>query len=71
MKQREWKETEGDDWEINWAEKDWIYSEMDQSHITSNQKVNHYRNFYEVSTNMLFLDQVNKKGLNVQKSDEV
>ena len=48
MKKREWKETDNDlEWDIIWADKDWIHDVMDYIHLAPNQKVNHFRNHYE------------------------
>ena len=50
LKRRTWKETEGEtDWDIYWAEKEWIHEVFDHTHLTNTQKVNHFRNHYEVS----------------------
>ena len=48
-KKRGWKETDDEtQWDLFWAEKDWIHEVMDQIHLSNTQKVNHFRNHYEV-----------------------
>ncbi len=49
LKRRQWKETEGEDWDIVWAERDVIYDIMNKVHLQANQRVNHYRNHYELT----------------------
>ena len=49
MKNRGWKETEAEtEWEIHWADKEWIHEHMDHVHLLLFQKVNHLRNHYEL-----------------------
>ena len=56
LKRRGWKETEQyliidcseTDWDIIWAEKEWIHEVLDKIHLQPHQKVNHFRNHYEV-----------------------
>lgn len=33
FKRRNWKETDGDDWDVMWAEKEWIHEVMDHIHL--------------------------------------
>jgi len=35
-------------WDIYWTEKEWIHEVMDHIHLGPNQKVNHFRNYYEL-----------------------
>ncbi len=52
LKRRTWKELELDkmenDWDIYWAEKEWIHEVFDNTHLAPSQRVNHFRNHYEV-----------------------
>ena len=49
MLQREWKETESElDWDVIWADRDWIREVFDYVHLAPHQKVSHFRNHYEV-----------------------
>ncbi len=61
FKGRGWKETLGyiiyfcsfkrDDFDLIWADKEWIRDELDKMHLSEGQKVNHFRNHYEVFLN--------------------
>lgn len=36
------------DWDINWADREWVYDVFDHVHLDHWQRVNHYRNGREV-----------------------
>lgn len=47
---RGFTETHGDlDWDIYWCEKDWIHDVFDRVHLASNQRVNHFRNHFQLT----------------------
>ena len=46
---RQWKETEEDDWDVYWVEKECIYEVFDGKHLRPTQRVNHFRFYTEVS----------------------
>lgn len=49
FRQKGWKETDTEtDWDIFWTNKEWIRAIYDKIHLDHHQKVNHFRNFYEV-----------------------
>ena len=51
LRNREWKETDSElEWDIIWAERDWISEVFDHVHLAPHQKVNHFRNHYEVKS---------------------
>lgn len=50
LRNRQWKETDSElEWDIMWADRDWITTVMDYVHLAPNQRVNHFRNHYEVA----------------------
>eukprot|EP00993_Chasmostoma_nieuportense_P001140 NODE_2046_length_1294_cov_74.487575_g1947_i0.p1 GENE.NODE_2046_length_1294_cov_74.487575_g1947_i0~~NODE_2046_length_1294_cov_74.487575_g1947_i0.p1 ORF type:complete len:427 (+),score=108.29 NODE_2046_length_1294_cov_74.487575_g1947_i0:26-1282(+) len=50
MLSRGWKETEDDDmdWDFHWADKQWMCEVFDHVHLNERQRVNHFRNYYEL-----------------------
>ncbi len=49
FKMRGYRQTDGDlDWDIHWADVGWIKEEMDLIHLDDYQRVNHFRNHFEV-----------------------
>ena len=36
-------------WHVFWADKDWIHGELDRIHLEPHQRVNHFRNYYELT----------------------
>ena len=48
-KKRQWKETDSElDWDLLWADKEWIHEVFDHFHLQNHQRINHFRNHYEV-----------------------
>lgn len=43
-----WPYVDSDDFDLIWADKEWIRDELDKMHLSEGQKVNHFRNHYEV-----------------------
>ena len=55
MKSRNWNEVQEDEeWDFFWADVHWIFDCFDITTFTENQKINHFRNHYEVFS-FLFL----------------
>ncbi|CAK73016.1 unnamed protein product (macronuclear) [Paramecium tetraurelia] len=67
FKRRLWKETEGDDWDIMWAEKEWIHEVLDHTHLQSNQKINHFRNHYELTRKDLMIKNFKRYKKNLER----
>ena len=50
MLQRAWKETDSDvDWDVCWADTGWIRENFDNLRLADHQRVNHFRNHYELT----------------------
>lgn len=50
LKRRGWKEVENDaECDLNWMDRDWIRERFDKIHLEPYQKVNHFRNHYELT----------------------
>lgn len=67
LRRRGWKETEHDqEWDIYWAEKEWIHEIMDHTHLNNTQRVNHFRNHYEVINQLNFHQKLTRKDLMIK-----
>eukprot|EP00924_Labyrinthula_sp_SR-Ha-C_P003215 maker-scaffold_15-snap-gene-2.24-mRNA-1 protein AED:0.49 eAED:0.49 QI:0/0/0/1/0/0/2/0/90 len=45
-----WRETTSEvEWDLNWADTTWIKDNLGQLRLDSDQKLNHFRNHYELS----------------------
>lgn len=56
MRERGWKETDSEtEWDIFWVGKDWIRAVYDKVHLDVGQRVNHFRNYYEIARKDLLL----------------
>ncbi|CAD8067487.1 unnamed protein product [Paramecium sonneborni] len=71
FKRRNWKETDGDDWDIMWAEKEWIHEVMDHIHLQSHQKINHFRNHYELTRKDLMIKNLKKFKRTLEKDGKI
>lgn len=50
MRSRGWKETDSDlDWDFHWADVGWIRDCLDHVRLDEQQRVNHFRNHYELT----------------------
>ncbi|CAD8060978.1 unnamed protein product [Paramecium sonneborni] len=67
LKRRQWKEVEGDDWDLMWAEKEWIHEVMDHTHLQPNQKINHFRNHYELTRKDLMIKNLKRYKKNLER----
>ncbi|CAD8106578.1 unnamed protein product [Paramecium primaurelia] len=67
FKRRNWKEVDGDDWDIMWAEKEWIHEVMDHIHLQPHQKINHFRNHYELTRKDLMIKNLKKQRRMLEK----
>ncbi|CAK73860.1 unnamed protein product (macronuclear) [Paramecium tetraurelia] len=71
FKRRNWKETDGDDWDIMWAEKEWIHEVMDHIHLQPHQKINHFRNHYELTRKDLMIKNLKKQKRTLEKEGKI
>ena len=47
---RAWKETDSEtDWDVFWADVGWIRENFDNLRLNDHQRVNHFRNHYELT----------------------
>ena len=64
---RGWKETEGDDWDLHWTEREWMSEVFDQIHLSSWQRVNHFRNQRELCRKDLMVKNLKRHKRQLQK----
>jgi len=65
-----WKETEGDDWDLHWTEKDWMYEVFDGVHLSAWQRVNHFRNQRELCRKDLLVKNLKRHKRFLQKDQQ-
>lgn len=56
-----------DDWDIVWAERDVIYDIMNKTHLQPNQRVNHYRNHFELTRKDLMVKNLKRYKKQLEK----
>jgi len=63
-----WKETDSDtDWDFIWADVGWIRDYYDHVHLDDHQRVNHFRNHYELTRKDLLVKNVNRMKKQVRR----
>lgn len=68
---RGWKETDGDDWDVLWAEREWVYEVFDREHLESHQRLNHFRNGRELCRKDLLMKNLKKIRRGLQKDGKL
>lgn len=68
LKARGYRESDSElDWDIFWADKEWIHESFDHVHLQPNQKVNHFRNHYELTRKDLMVKNIKRAQRQAQK----
>mmetsp|Transcript_35286 Transcript_35286/g.45277 ORF Transcript_35286/g.45277 Transcript_35286/m.45277 type:complete len:401 (+) Transcript_35286:88-1290(+) len=68
LKSRGWKETNSEtNWDIHWADRDWVYDVFDSMHLESWQRLNHYRNGRELCRKDLLVKNIKRKKRQLEK----
>ena len=50
LRARGWRETESDtDWDVAWVDVGWLRENLDGMHLEEHQRINHFRNHYELT----------------------
>jgi hypothetical protein len=63
-----WREAESEtDWDIFWTNKEWIRGIYDKIHLEQHQRVNHFRNFYELTRKDLLVKNLKRARRTLQK----
>jgi len=66
---RGWKETEGDDYDLHWCERDWMADVFDTIHLAPYQRVNHFRNQRELCRKDLMVKNLKRYKRELQKEN--
>ncbi|ORX87362.1 TTL-domain-containing protein [Anaeromyces robustus] len=68
LKKRGWKETDDEtDWDIYWADIHWVHENFDHMYLQDYQKINHFRNHYELTRKDLLVKNVKRMIKTVEK----
>eukprot|EP01112_Ceratiomyxa_fruticulosa_P001410 TRINITY_DN1149_c0_g1_i1.p1 TRINITY_DN1149_c0_g1~~TRINITY_DN1149_c0_g1_i1.p1 ORF type:complete len:425 (-),score=82.62 TRINITY_DN1149_c0_g1_i1:116-1390(-) len=72
VRSRGWKETDSDsDFDFIWADKEWIRECMDVVHLKEHQRVNHFRNFYELTRKDLLIKNLKRTRKQLERDDRL
>ncbi|GMI45796.1 hypothetical protein TrCOL_g10943 [Triparma columacea] len=63
-----WTETSSEtDWDIHWAEREWVFEVFDGMHLESHQRLNHFRNAKEICRKDLLIKNLKKRRRQLEK----
>jgi tubulin polyglutamylase TTLL9 len=64
-----WKETDSEtDWDFLWVERDWIRGVYDKIRLDDHQRVNHFRNFFELTRKDCMIKNLKRAKRNLAKN---
>ncbi|CEM22877.1 unnamed protein product [Vitrella brassicaformis CCMP3155] len=55
------------DWDLHWCDKEWIHDEFDHIHLQPHQRVNHFRNHYELTRKDLLVKNMKRAKRQLEK----
>ena len=55
------------DWDFHWADVHWVHEVFDQVHLSDHQKINHFRNHYELTRKDFLIKNVKRTIRTVEK----
>eukprot|EP00927_Polykrikos_kofoidii_P074103 TRINITY_DN70067_c0_g1_i1.p1 TRINITY_DN70067_c0_g1~~TRINITY_DN70067_c0_g1_i1.p1 ORF type:complete len:513 (-),score=66.54 TRINITY_DN70067_c0_g1_i1:140-1588(-) len=68
LKARGFKETDAElDWDLFWCDKEWIHEVFDHIHLQSHQRVNHFRNHFELTRKDLLVKNIKRAQRQAQR----
>lgn len=68
LKARGFRETDAElDWDIFWCDKEWIHDVFDHIHLQAHQRVNHFRNHYELTRKDLLVKNIKRAQRQAQR----
>jgi len=63
-----WRETDSDtDWDINWSDIGWVRDYFDHMHLEDHQRINHFRNHYELTRKDLLVKNLKRMKKQLQR----
>ncbi|KAJ3087518.1 putative tubulin polyglutamylase ttll9, partial [Quaeritorhiza haematococci] len=68
MKDRGWREVDSEsDWDFFWADVHWVHENFDHMYLQEYQRINHYRNHYELTRKDLLVKNVKRMIKTIEK----
>ncbi len=71
LRDRGYKQTDSEtDWDFHWADVGWIREVLDHIHLEDHQRVNHFRNHYELTRKDLLVKNLKRMKRQLEKEDK-
>lgn len=68
LKDRGWKDTDSDlDWDFFWADVHWVHETFDHVYLHEHQRINHFRNHYELTRKDLLVKNMKRMIKTIEK----
>ncbi|KAJ3324857.1 putative tubulin polyglutamylase ttll9, partial [Gonapodya sp. JEL0774] len=68
MRDRGWEEvSENEDWDFFWADVHWVHDQYDHTHLRDYQRINHFRNHYELTRKDLLVKNLKRTFKTVER----
>ena len=68
MRARNWVETDSEtDWDFNWADTGWVHENFDHMYMSEGQRINHFRNHYELTRKDLLIKNLKRAKKQLEK----
>ena len=58
------------EWDFNWADKEWMRENFDGMRLEEHQRVNHYRNYYELCRKDLLIKNLKRMRKTIERDDQ-
>lgn len=72
MRSRGWKETDAEtDWDFHWADVGWIREVLDHVRLEEHQRINHFRNHYELTRKDLTVKNLKRMKKALEREDKM
>lgn len=70
MKARNWVETDSEEgWDFCWADTGWVHENFDHMHFGEQQRINHFRNHYELTRKDLLVKNLKRAKKSLEKEE--
>jgi len=71
LRSRGYKETDAElDWDLYWCDKEWIHENLDHIHLQPFQRVNHFRNHFELTRKDLLIKHLKRARKTCEKNGQ-
>ncbi|KAH7331593.1 hypothetical protein KP509_20G042100 [Ceratopteris richardii] len=72
LQARNWTETESDlEWDFFWSDVSWMHDFFDHVHLAEHQRINHFRNYYELTRKDLLIKNLKRMKKTLERENKL